>query len=93
MRRILSAPKWAAQAAIRGEIGMSNMKARIARSRLLYLRRIETGNNNVLKRILEDTKRNKKSKWLQTTEKYLNWVQIREQEIKEKIAKEFRGSV
>ena len=53
MRRILKAPKWTAQAAIRGEIGISNMKARIARSRLLYLRRIETGNNEVLKRILE----------------------------------------
>ena len=37
MRRILRAPKWAAQATIRGEIGISNMKARIARSRLLSI--------------------------------------------------------
>ena len=40
MRRILRAPKWAAQAAIRGEIGnlgISNMKSRIARSRLLSI--------------------------------------------------------
>ena len=66
MRRILKSPKWAAPA-IRGEIGISNMKARIARSRLLYLRRIETGNNEVLKRILEDSKKNKKSKWWETT--------------------------
>ena len=65
MRRILRAPKWAAQAAIRVEMGISNMKSRIARtprSRLLYLRKIETGNNEVLKRILEDSKKNKKSK-------------------------------
>ena len=62
MRRILRAQKGAAQAAIRGEIGISNMMSRIARSRLLYLRRIETGNNEVLKRILEDSKKNKKSK-------------------------------
>ena len=48
MRRILKAPKWTAQAAIRGEIEISNMKARIARSRLLYLRWIETGNNDVI---------------------------------------------
>ena len=67
MRRILKAPKWTAQAAIRGEIGISNMKVRIARSRLLYLRRIETGNNEVLKRILEDNKKHKKSKWWETT--------------------------
>ena len=45
MRRTLKAPKWASHAAIRGEIGISNTKARIARSRLLYQRRIETGNN------------------------------------------------
>ena len=64
MRRILRAPKWAAQAAIRGEIGISNMKSRIARSRLLCLRRIETGNNEVLKIILGDSK---KSKWWETT--------------------------
>ena len=63
MRRILKAPKWTAQAAIRGEIGISNiiMKTKIARSRLLYLRRIETGNNEVLKRILEDSREHKKS--------------------------------
>ena len=36
------------------------MKARIARSRLLYLRRMETGNNEVLKRILEDSKKHKR---------------------------------
>ena len=69
MRRILRAPKWAAQAAIRGEIGISNMKLRIARSRHLYLGRIETENNEVLKRILEDSKKKKKSKWWETTRK------------------------
>ena len=90
MRRILSAPKWAALAAIRGEKGISNMKARIARSRLLYLRRIETGNNEVLKRILEDSK---KSKWWETTRKYMNWAQMEEREINESTTKEIRGKI
>ena len=93
MRRILKAPKWAAQAAIRGEIGISNMKARIARSRLLYLRMIETGNNEVIKRVLEDSKENKKSKWWEITRKYMNWAQIEEREIIEKTAKEIRGRI
>ena len=93
MRRIMRAPKWTAQAAIRGEIGISNMKARIARSRLLYLRRIETGNNEVLKRILEDSRKHKKSKWWETTRKYMNWAQIEEREIKEKTAKDIRGKI
>ena len=90
MRRIFRAPKRAAHAAIRGKIGISNMKSRIARSRLLYLRRIDIGNNEVLKRILEDSKKNKKSKCWETTRKYMNWAQI-EGEIKEKTAKEIRG--
>ena len=93
MRRILRAPKWAAQAAIEGEIVISNTKARIARSRLLYLRRIETGNNEVLKRILEDSKKNMKSKWWETTRKYMNWAQIEQREIKESTAKEIRGKI
>ena len=38
MRRILKAPKWTTQAAISGEIGIRNIKSRIAWSSLLYLR-------------------------------------------------------
>ena len=67
------------------------MKERIARSRILYLRRIETGNNEVLKRILEDSRKHKKSEWWKTTRKYMNWAQIEEREIKERTAKEIRG--
>ena len=67
------------------------MKLRIARSRLLYLRRIETGYNEVLKRIVEDSKKNKESKWWGTTRKYMSWAQIEEREIKERTAKEIRG--
>ena len=93
MRRILKAPKLTAQAAIRGEIGISIIKARIARSRLHYLRRIETGNNEVLKRIMEDSRKHKKSKWWKTTRKYMNWAQIKELEIKEMTAKEIRGKI
>ena len=93
MRRILKAPKWTAQEAIKGEIGISNMKARIARSRLLYLRRIETGNNEVVKRILEDSRKYKKCEWWKTTRKYMNWAQLEEQELKERTANEIRGKI
>ena len=65
----------------------------IARRRLLYLRRIETGNNEVLKRILEDSKKHKKSKWWETTRKYTNGAKIEEREIKERKAKEIRGKI
>ena len=69
------------------------MKARIASSRLLYLRRIQTGNNEVLKIELEDSKKNKKSKLPEATRKYMNWSQIEEREIKENTAKEIRGRI
>ena len=69
------------------------MKSRIARSRLQYLRRIETGNNEVLKRIVEDSKKNKESKWWGTTRKYMSLAQIEEREIKERTAKEIRGKI
>ena len=65
-------------------------KNEIARSRLLYLRRIETGNNTG---ILEDSRKHKKSKWWETTRKYMNWAQIEEREIKERTAKEIRGKI
>ena len=44
---------------------------------------IETVNNEVLKRILEDSTQYKKSKRWETTRKYMNWAQIEEREIKE----------
>ena len=44
-------------------------------------------------RVLEDGKKNKKSKWWETTRKCMNWAQIEEQEIKEKTATEIKGSV
>ena len=44
-------------------------------------------------RILEDSKKNKKSKWWETTRKYMNCAQIEEREIKDRTAKEIRGKV
>ena len=93
MRRILRAPKRAAQAAIRGEIGISNMKSRIARSRLLHLRRIETGNNEALKKYWKTVRNIRKVNGGKPPEKYMNWAQIKEREIKESAAKEIRGKI
>ena len=50
-------------------------------------------NTEMLKRILEDSEKNKKSKWWETTRKYINWAQIEEREIKEKTANEIRGKI
>ena len=38
--------------------------------------------------MLEDSRKNKKSKWWDTTDKYMNWAQIEEREIKEKTMEE-----
>ena len=47
----------------------------------------------MLKRILEDGKKNKISKWWETTRKYMNWEQIEEREIKERTTKEIRRKI
>ena len=47
----------------------------------------------MLKRILEESEKNKKSKWWETTRKYINWSQIEEREIKERTANEIRGKI
>ena len=47
----------------------------------------------MLNRMLENCKKNKKSKWWENTKKYMNWAQIEEREIKEKTAKEMRGRI
>ena len=39
MRRILKAPKWTAQAAIRGEIGISNMKGENSKEQASLLKK------------------------------------------------------
>ena len=47
----------------------------------------------MLKRILEDSKKHNKSKWWETTRKYMNWAQIEEREIKERTSKEIGGKI
>ena len=47
----------------------------------------------MLKIILEDSKKNKKSKWWETTRKYMNLAQIEEREMKERTAKNIRGRI
>ena len=47
----------------------------------------------MLKRILKDSRKHKKSEWWKTTRKYMNWAQIEEREIKERKAKEIRGKI
>ena len=73
MRRILRAPKYAAVAGIRGELGMGTMKSRIVRARLQYLRRKVQGDGRLMKQTIEDMRVNGRG-WWRKTEKYLNWV-------------------
>ena len=50
--KILGAPKYATLATMRGEIGMSGMRSRIAGAKLRYVKGIEKGKNELLKKIL-----------------------------------------
>ena len=76
LRRIVKAQKWTPLAGIRGEVGISNMKTRIVRGRLQYLRRILQGENRILQAVVRDGRMGRMSNWWRTTEKYLVWAEL-----------------
>ena len=98
IRRILGAPKYAAVAAMRGEIGIGTMKSRMVRGRLQYVRRKMKGDNMLVKGVLNDMRRDRVG-WWKRTEKYMEWagIEVEElermsgQEVKRKIAERVVG--
>ena len=62
-RTILGAKKSDAVAAIRGEIGSSLIETRLIESRLLFVRSILNGNNNLVKDILHRTRNDRQNPW------------------------------
>ena len=65
-RKILNAPNYGQESALRGEIGMSSMRGRIMEGQLKYLQYILRGESNkLLERVIEEMRmEKKKSKWI-----------------------------
>lgn len=64
-RQILGAERYSQEAAIRGEIGISSMKARIMEGQIKYLQYILRGEGNeLLERIVEEMKEKKRNRWI-----------------------------
>ena len=88
-RKILRAPKYATVATIRGEIGMSEMRSRIAGARLRYVKGIEEGKNELLKKILGEIREDESNRWMKETKKYIgvserNFWRMGKNEVKDK---------
>jgi len=66
---------------MRGEIGISTVKSRVARGRLQYWRRIEQGENDTLRKVLHGAQQSR-SEWVRGTRKYMDWVGIQEEELR-----------
>ena len=77
-RRILGAPKYATVATIKGEIGLSDMKTRISAGRLRYVKGIEEGKNELLKKILEEIREDGNNKWMIGTRKCMEDLGLNE---------------
>ena len=77
-RKILGAPKYAAVATLRGELGMSEMRSRIAGARLRYVKGIEEGKNELLKKIVEVTKEDERNKWMKETKRCMKEIGVNE---------------
>ena len=80
MRRMLGAPSRVAIAGMRGEIGMSTVRSRLARGRIQYIRRVEQGKNETLKRLMRGTREGRGS-WMRESRKYMEWAGITDEEI------------
>lgn len=53
------------------------MKERIINGRIQYIKRIHEGNNNLLKRILEEMIRMRNTQWTNTTLKYMQEIHVK----------------
>lgn len=79
-RKILGAYKGTAIAALKGEVGASDMKTRVIKGRLLYTKYILNGKKEILKRVFEKSIDNK-SKWWRINKKYMEEIKLRLGEI------------
>ena len=79
-RQILGAPRYAANCTLRGEVGASLMKRRILTGRISYNMKILSGNNDLLKKILESMNR-KQLAWAKVTSKYMDLLGITDKEL------------
>ena len=76
-RKILGAPKYAANCTLRGDVGASLMMTRVISGRLQYIRSIMQGNNELLQEVIRQMLDEKKKKWMKTTELYLEKVGLK----------------
>ena len=82
-RRILEARSNTPICALRGEIGSSLMKTRFMETKVLLTKSIIDGSNKLTKQILEETKRQKGSKYNRTMNDYLRNLNIKYEDLNE----------
>ena len=80
MRRMLEAPGTVAVAGMRGEVGIGTVESRIARSRIQYMRKVQQGDNKMVKRVMEEA-RTGRSDWMKETRRCLTWAGVEETEV------------
>ena len=81
MRRMLGAGRGVAIAGMRGDIGIGTMRSRVARGRLQYMRRVEQGENEMLRKVMRIVKL-RGGDWIKETRRCMTWAGIEEEELK-----------
>ena len=76
-RRILGAPRYAPNCALRGEIGSSQMKTRVMKGHLQYIRGAIQSNNELVKKVVFKEIEDGRSKWSKTSAKYLKELKLK----------------
>ena len=80
-RTILGAKRGTATSALRGEIGSSLMETRFIESRLMLVKSIIEGKNELLKEVLKRIRKDKKNIWNKRLEEYLKIIDLKYEDI------------
>ena len=78
-RRMLNAPRWATNAAVRGEIGMSTMQTRLAQNRIGYISHRMNEGNELIKVAVQEL--STKGSWRKEIERYGNETELQPSEL------------
>lgn len=92
-RQILGAPKYAPISTLRGEIGASSMEARIMKGRMLLLKSILVGKNDLLKETVKDLNISRVSEWAETNRKFKRKLEITDEDLRELSTKAIKKKV
>ena len=80
-RKILGGTRDTVLETLRGEIGSSLMSSRIMENKILFMKNMQEGENELMKEIVRNMKEDKDNKWMSGVDKYLRKLGMNREDI------------